>query len=146
MQPYWGDAGNRTLATGVTSPCATTTLAPTLVDEEGVEPPRSGRSPLYRRVPFLLGVSSEIKDGLRTRTEVHSDEPLIHWMRGWDLNPRPPRYERGKLPGCSTPRYSVGTRIFWRVLRIPVVPCRPSHRLVPINHRPNPCWLRPPAQ
>src|SRR6185295_3628727 len=24
--------------------------------------------------------------------------------RGWDLNPRPPGYEPGELPDCSTPR------------------------------------------
>ncbi len=26
-------------------------------------------------------------------------------LRGRDLNPRPPGYEPGELPGCSTPRY-----------------------------------------
>lgn len=31
---------------------------PRLVEKEGVEPPRSSRSPGYSRVPFLLGVPS----------------------------------------------------------------------------------------
>ncbi len=33
-------------------------------------------------------------------------EVPLHWLRGWDLNPRPPGYEPGELPGCSTPRHS----------------------------------------
>lgn len=28
-----------------------------------------------------------------------------HWLRGWDLNPRPRGYGPRELPGCSTPRY-----------------------------------------
>ncbi len=30
------------------------------------------------------------------------------WWRGWDLNPRPPAYEAGELPDCSTPRRPSG--------------------------------------
>ena len=29
------------------------------------------------------------------------------WLREWDLNPRPERYERSELPDCSTPRQIV---------------------------------------
>ncbi|EDM22847.1 putative phage P2 replication protein [Caminibacter mediatlanticus TB-2] len=34
------------------------------------------------------------------------EERFNTWLRGWDLNPRPPGYEPGELPGCSTPRQS----------------------------------------
>ncbi len=29
---------------------------------------------------------------------------LFLWLQGWDLNPRPPGYEPGELPDCSTLR------------------------------------------
>src|SRR5438477_5628962 len=35
-------------------------------------------------------------------------------IAGWDLNPRPPGYEPGELPDCSTPRRCVRCVAFWR--------------------------------
>ena len=33
---------------------------------------------------------------------------LLIWLRGLDLNQRPSGYEPDELPGCSTPRQSIG--------------------------------------
>lgn len=40
----------------------------------------------------------------RTRTPVRH-EVLLIWLRELDLNQRPPSYEHGELPGCSTPQW-----------------------------------------
>jgi hypothetical protein len=45
-----------------------------------------------------------------------------NWARGRDLNPRPPGYEPGKLPDCSTPLHA--SHITWDGLQRPASTCR----------------------
>lgn len=55
--------------------------------------PRGCKAPLilahHRTSGALLAMYPDVSAALRH---------LVIWMQGWELNPRPPRYERGELP------------------------------------------------
>lgn len=53
----------------------------------------------------------------------HTWEPRLR-CEGWDSNPRPPGYEPGELPSCSTPH----GRAFFRIRRTAVTCCPPAER------------------
>jgi hypothetical protein len=62
---------------------------------------------------FINARRMEIVSGLAHR---HSKKDpltgaLFTWLQGRDLNPRPPGYEPGELPDCSTlPRQPIASR------------------------------------
>ena len=54
--------------------------------------------------PGGLGRGSLIIAHAADHLQLESREATSDWLRGKDLNPRPPGYEPGELPDCSTPR------------------------------------------
>jgi hypothetical protein len=64
----------------------------------GFEPTTSGPGPVK---PGRMEECQPGFSGLR-KTAVNAEEK--EWLRGLDLNQRPPGYEPDELPGCSTPR------------------------------------------
>ena len=70
-----------------------------------------GAKPLVPRCP------SEARNSTAGRAQAPSG---AKWLRGWDLNPRPPGYEPDELPGCSTPRH--GISCFFGTHRERIVP------------------------
>ena len=90
---------------------------PTTPRQEGVELGRPSDSlgdegQVVRRPHDFLAISPDLRRTSRTymrRGPEKTKGPLTRalWLQGRDLNPRPPGYEPGELPDCSTlPLYS----------------------------------------
>ena len=69
---------------------------------------------------FLSGyISSNGGPGRNRTNDTRIFSPLLYrlsygtiWLRGKDLNQRPPGYEPDELPGCSTPRCLMSDSVF----------------------------------
>ena len=73
-----------------------------------------------RRQPARCCLRPFLPPGRRLRKR-QKPLPKSTWLRGRDLNPRPPGYEPDELPGCSTPRYETGARAGIRTRDLSVI-------------------------
>ena len=62
---------------------------------------------------FTKGIQNAVKKGIKNHPQGWLK---IKWSRGLDLNQRPPGYEPGELPNCSTPHCMIRTL---KLLRFP---------------------------